>query len=256
MVFFTPIHFVDNSVTDQSFVTNQPVWLWAPELQYLECCVIIHLLCIEDFKINIFVLDQNPFDAARYHCDKHVVKMIVEYAQLLSTAHRFHDAVRKRIDLPNGKSKVVLLMPGETVAIVAREIRGKPSYKATIANPVCYAATHANHPSAVWARATDANYHWLYQLFLGCLHEYEKRYERQHGTSRLSEFLSRAPKHITRSQMTPFALAMPEEYKHEDPVEAYRRFYVGAKARFAKWKNTPAPDWFKHHMERQDATDF
>ena len=213
--------------------------------------------------MNIFALDQNPFEAARFHCDRHVVKMIVEYAQLMSSAHRYHDGTRTRVDLPDGKSKTVLLLPGETVSVIPQQtgsgsfkLHGRIPYRVVINNPVCYNATHINHPSAVWARATDANYHWLYHLFLGCLREYEKRYERQHGTARISEFLSMAPKHITRSQMTPFALAMPEEYKHEDPVEAYRRFYVGAKARFAKWKNTPVPDWFKHRLERQNATDL
>ena len=35
--------------------------------------------------MNIFVLDNNIKKAAQYHCDKHVVKMILEYAQILCT---------------------------------------------------------------------------------------------------------------------------------------------------------------------------
>ena len=35
--------------------------------------------------MNIFVLDQNPQLAAQYHCDEHVIKMILESAQMLST---------------------------------------------------------------------------------------------------------------------------------------------------------------------------
>lgn len=37
--------------------------------------------------MNIFFLDADPVKAAEFHCDRHVVKMILETAQLLSTAH-------------------------------------------------------------------------------------------------------------------------------------------------------------------------
>ena len=43
--------------------------------------------------MNIFVLDNDPDTAARMMCDKHVVKMIVESAQMLSTAHRVLDGI-------------------------------------------------------------------------------------------------------------------------------------------------------------------
>ena len=202
--------------------------------------------------MNIFVLSENPFEAARYHCDRHTCKMVIEYAQLLSTAHRYHDGERTLVELPNGRSKPLLLLPGETYAVV--QVPPTGSYKAVINNPVCYRATHINHPSAIWARETDANYHWLFQLFDGCLREYASRYGKTHATSRLFNFLSLAPKHIRRIQLTPFAQAMPEEYKHDDPVEAYRRFYLGPKARFAKWNHSPAPSWFVNRLERQNAT--
>jgi len=41
--------------------------------------------------MNVFYLDRDPVTAAKMHCDKHVVKMIIEYAQLMSTAHRVLD---------------------------------------------------------------------------------------------------------------------------------------------------------------------
>ncbi len=47
--------------------------------------------------MNIFVLDETPAVAARYHCDKHVVKMVLETAQLLCTvSHLFGDTVPYR----------------------------------------------------------------------------------------------------------------------------------------------------------------
>jgi hypothetical protein len=38
---------------------------------------------------------------------------------------------------------------------------------------------------------------------------------------------------------------MPDEYKTDDAVESYRRFYIGEKAGFAQWnKTTEAPSWW------------
>lgn len=210
--------------------------------------------------MNIFVLSQNPFEAAQYHCDSHTCKMVIEYAQMLSTAHRYHDGHLTTINLPDGKVKRIRLLEGETASVVPRpetQATGRRSaFTVKVDNQRCYLEAHTNHPCTVWARETDANYHWLCQLFEGCLREYATRYGPVHATSRLLTFLSRAPKHIRRSQLTPFAQAMPEEYKHDDPVEAYRRFYLGAKARFARWRYTPTPTWFVHHLERQDATNL
>ena len=53
--------------------------------------------------MNIFVLDEDPTIAAQMQCDKHVVKMIVESAQMLSTAHRMLDG--KMIMKPSKSGK-------------------------------------------------------------------------------------------------------------------------------------------------------
>ena len=97
--------------------------------------------------MNIFRLDNDPFVAAYNQCNKHVVKMCLETAQLLSTAHRVLD--------------------GED------------------ANPDLYKATHKNHPSAVWARENSSNYLWLMQHFDALLLEYAFRYYKRHASSRL-----------------------------------------------------------------------
>lgn len=207
--------------------------------------------------MNIFVLSQNPYEAARDHCDKHTVKMVLEYAQMLSTTHRLLDGHQVLVsDSQNRvKPKKMWLLGGESARVAeVHDDEGFTRHKWVVDNAQCYLVAHANHPCSVWARETDANYYWLYQLLDGCLKEFERRYHKPHSTSRLVEFLSRAPRRIRRGQLTPYAQAMPEEYKHEDAVEAYRRFYTGSKARFAKWKNTPVPDWFKHRLEGQNAT--
>ena len=161
--------------------------------------------------MNIFYLSSCPVDAAGFHCDKHVVKMILEYAQLLSTAHHVLDGE----DAPEG----------------------------------IYKKTHVNHPSAVWARQSSSHYAWLYDLFVECLDEYKRRYVREHATSRLKDTLLRLPKNIPLGGFTQPPQCMPDEYKCDNAVEAYRNYYKGEKAGFAAWTNTKTPPWWYTEAE-------
>ena len=94
-------------------------------------------------KMNIFYIDESPVQAARWMVDKHVVKMILESAQLLSTAHRVLDGMEVIVVNPdtNRKGKRWILPD-------ARE--GK-----------LYKATHMNHQSAIWCRESIQNYKCL-----------------------------------------------------------------------------------------------
>ena len=225
--------------------------------------------------MNIFVLDQNPYNAAEYHCDRHVVKMIVEYAQLLSTAHRQLDGTPVLLEWEDvttrndehwssaKKRKTLYVLPGETPYVDYEStsegdddnntfVTTKGS--ASLLGRQCYNSTHHNHPSAVWTRQTDANYHWLVQLFDGVLREYEKRYQKKHATEKLKQFFLTAPKNIKQGAMTPFALAMPDQYKVDDEVLSYQNYYVGDKIRFAKWTTpTPVPKWFLRRTELHES---
>lgn len=155
--------------------------------------------------MNIFVLDRDPMEAAKMYCDKHVVKMIVEVAQLLSTAHHIHDSEFKDL---------------------------------------VYKKTHVNHPCAIWARESDKNYMWLYSHFLALCQEYNLRYKKIHLTWRkLHNVLVHNP--CPKGKFTNFVQAMPEQYKDEDVVKAYRNYYVGDKAKIAKWTYRTVPKWFK-----------
>lgn len=212
--------------------------------------------------MNVFALDRDPYISASYHCDKHVVKMIVEYAQLLSTAHRVLDGTLKEFHVefrnagPNMRSgkRVLkfLALPEERVSVKSthshRGLFEIVDHELVIENAQCYRASHANHPSAVWCRQSDTNYHWLVQLFEGCLREYEKRYGKIHACKKLLPFFSTVPKNIPRDVMTPFALAMPDQYKVDDEILSYQNYYVGDKVRFAKWTNTEAPKWFTRRV--------
>jgi hypothetical protein len=154
--------------------------------------------------MNIFYTDRNPDRCARDHCDKHVVKMLIEYAQLLSTAHHLH-----------GSGDVSL-----------------------------YRVTHKNHPSALWARENAQHYYWLYALWESLSDEYTRRYGRVHASwDRLSTALSEAPEGIPSGDFRDPPQCMPEEYKGPDAVKAYRDYVRGGKS-FAVWKHSAAPIWY------------
>ena len=179
--------------------------------------------------MNIFYLDSNPKTCAEYHCDKHVVKMILEYAQLLSTAHRVLDgALTVGISKTGRKAKRYVLPD-------ARE-------------SILYTATHINHPSAVWVRKSRENYAWLFHLLECLCNEYTHRYGKTHKVQRsgLLDKLwfvpSKIPEHPKFTEPTP---AMPDQYKvQNDSIESYRNYYRGAKASISGWKNRTIPEWF------------
>lgn len=175
--------------------------------------------------MNIFFLDKDPQLAAEYHHDKHVVKMILETAQLLSTAHRVIDG-EQYIDQSTGR-KIKRWQMGD------RFMEDR-----------LYKATHVNHPSAVWTRESLDNYEWLYKLFIHLCNEYTHRYGKTHATySKLHDVLSQTPQNIPNVGLTKMPQAMPDEYKDDDSVKAYRQYYCGAKKNQSKYTNRDAPIW-------------
>jgi hypothetical protein len=199
--------------------------------------------------MNIFFLDTNPALCAKAHCDKHVVKMILEYAQLLSTAHRIIDGKKTEVTNPlTGKTKKFYLLQGETIEWTNNGI-SLPAF--TINNRKCYHATHINHPSAVWVRANGYQYRYLYNLFTALLGEYEHRYHKEHKCKELAKFLGYAPRNILYTFFEAPPQAMPDQYKEYKPyldllmtVQAYKNYYNGEKSKFAKWTNRERPEWF------------
>jgi hypothetical protein len=160
--------------------------------------------------MNIFYLDNNPSVAAKAMTDKHVVKMILESAQLLCTAHRVLD--------------------GEPVIEMSSNGRRLTRYSHPTLDNVLYKSTHVNHPSGVWVRESKANYLWLYEHFLALCTEYNKRYSKIHATyEKLGSLLKKTPLSLTRSPFTPIKLAMPTPYHLSDPVESYRLYYESEK---------------------------
>jgi hypothetical protein len=181
--------------------------------------------------LNIFYLDYNVKKCAEQHVDKHTVKMIVEYAQLLSTAHRYLDG-----DKLIGLSKT-----------------GRKQTRYVLSNyreSILYSATHINHPSAIWARSGAQQYRWLHDLLIELCKEYTYRYGKIHKVEHsgllavLDSFPKKIPIDVEWSEPTP---AMPDEYKVKgDSKQSYMRYYIYSKSHLAKWKNRNVPEWFKN----------
>ena len=176
--------------------------------------------------MNLFYLNNNPKLCAVEHVDKHCVKMILEYAQLLSTAHRVIDG---------------------TAVSLRRATTGRKytTYRLDDnRDSVLYSATHINHPSAIWVRKSDSNYKWLYYLLVNLCHEYTYRYGKIHKTAGMLDVLGETPKNIPIGEFTEPTPAMPDKYKVAgDSIQSYKNYYLGDKERMFSWKNRPQPNW-------------
>lgn len=190
--------------------------------------------------MNIFYLDYDTKACAEMHIDKHVVKMILEYAQLLSTAHRVLDGVLTDGVSQSGRKRKQYVLSDKR-------------------DEVLYSATHINHPSAVWVRADAAHYAYLYKLFVDTCDEYTYRYGKIHATdTKLRKLLKAQPKNIHLSHKTKIwhgpTPAMPDECKIPgDNVASYRKYYIDKKVNMAKWTNREPPQWFIDGVKEKDA---
>lgn len=181
--------------------------------------------------MNIFYVDHDPQAAAQQMVDKHVVKMILETAQLLSTAHRLIDGEEYIGKSKSGRNARRWRLPDDRDTIL-------------------YSATHMNHPSAVWARESRANYGWLFQHFIGLLNEYTHRYGKVHKCANVDFVgaLSRFPNNLSDKMMTAPTPAMPDDYKvfvngGIDALASYRKYYRVGKAHLHSYTNRDAPSW-------------
>jgi hypothetical protein len=112
-------------------------------------------------------------------------------------------------------------------------------------DPIFYRKTHKNHPSAKWVRESNNNYMWAWCLMQGLCKEYTKRYGKIHSTeTKLLDKLYDPPKNIAISYKTPIPQCMPDEYKCDDVVQAYRNYYIGGKKDIAVWKHGNYPEWW------------
>ena len=156
--------------------------------------------------MNIFQVDEDPVKSAQMLCDKHIVKMPLETAQMLcSVWHRYN---------------------------FGHLVKYKEAYK--------------NHPCTRWAGDSKENYRWLVKHGMGLCREYTRRYGKEHKCQEVIESVSSTPSFILDDKATLQPQCMPDEYKVDnDVVLAYRNYYVGEKSKIARWnKNRFMPLWF------------
>ena len=148
--------------------------------------------------MNIFYLHPDPVKAAQIQYNKHVVKMILESAQMLCTAHHCYGNAEQKLNVP-------------------------------------YKQAHLNHPSTIWARKSRATYRWLYLHMMALGDEYTKRYGKTHLTiTKCAKFLNVPPVHIQGDEWSEPPQAMPDQYKVPGcSITAYWNYYEGEKYKVA-----------------------
>ena len=188
--------------------------------------------------MNIFYVDKDPVKAAEMMCDKHIIKMILESAQMLCTAKRVLDGTEYTAKTKNGRN-------------IKRWKLDNTNEEAII-----YKAGWLGHPSTQWVLKSAYNYLWLYKHMIALNDQYKLRWQKdKNHTSiiKLGQLLSVPPKNakinVKGTDATP---AMPEHCKIPgDVVGSYRKYYILEKRRFAKWEkpNAVMPDWYKEGLK-------
>ncbi len=167
--------------------------------------------------MNIFALSQDPITAAQLQCDKHVVKMILETAQMLSTAHR--------------------------------------ELGSNISSNLLYKKTHVNHPSAMWIRETSDNYTWAVRHFEALCDEYTFRYGKTHlsDTKLRKAFCENMPLAISSGKLSSPPQCMPPQYHVRKShvfdwaasIAAYTQYYGAEKSAIARYTKRPTPTFIE-----------
>jgi len=172
--------------------------------------------------MNIFFLDNDIKLSTQFHVDKHIVKLIVELGQMLSTTHKVLDGIKTTIN-----NRTYFILEDER-------------------NDLLYKSCYINHPCNIWLRESTENYNYTYNLFCELCNEYSYRFDKKHLTDiKLRELLKTLPKKLENKNFTFPALAMPDEYKSDDYVLSYRKYYIGEKKHIFSWKKREIPHWIK-----------
>mmetsp|Transcript_28037 Transcript_28037/g.45124 ORF Transcript_28037/g.45124 Transcript_28037/m.45124 type:complete len:262 (-) Transcript_28037:144-929(-) len=177
--------------------------------------------------MNIFFLSMSPKQAARWHANIHVVKMIVETAQLLCNVH--HRQREHCLPPYVNKSRI--------------------PYKES-------AAGHRKLGSMIWVAESLGNYRWAVQLGLELCIEYNKGRGRaagktsKHKTQKVLEWLRDHEPSFLRSKRTPVKakhLAMPPRFKKAaSSVQAYRDYYYSKRRKMKmEWPSGRTPVWWE-----------
>ena len=202
--------------------------------------------------MNLFILSLDPTKIAEYMIDKHIAKIILEAVQMLCTTQRL--------------------------------LTGAGAGAGECDPTIVYKIAHKNHPVTIWCRASQANFIWTLDLIDAMHAEWKYRYghppHKHHKSYDVAQYLrhnippaSAFERVKTPGVMTPFALAMPDEFKIQadhpgsgsssptgtshgadiyDAVASYRSYYLSEpKRRIAKWgKLRGMPLWFARVLRK------
>ncbi len=163
--------------------------------------------------MNIFFLDRLPEKSAEMLCDKHVPKMLLETCQMLSTAYQRHMGEHEEL----------------------------------------YKSAYPKHPMTIWVGDSQANFDWSFDHAVEISNQYDKRFKKQHKSKKILQVLAREyildTIKIPDIGFTEPPQCMPDTYKCDDYVKAYRDYYWNDKDYFAKWdKGVDMPDWWWDRM--------
>ena len=162
--------------------------------------------------MNIFALNKDPIESAIIQHDKHIVKMILESAQMLCSV--YDDSVINEIP-----------------------------YKRVHYNHPCSIWVRTDMNNFYWLVKHG------YALCKEYTHRYKKIHKSQAVIKWCIENSYRIS-NIPYQCMTKFAQAMPDEYKNESGVLAYQNYYISEKLNSkSKWTNRKIPKLFQEKME-------
>lgn len=187
--------------------------------------------------MNLFVLDECPTKSAQMQCDKHIVKMVLESGQMLSTAHRLLDGTMSKRPSKSGKTMAKYFAVSDSVM-----------------ESTLYRVAHAGHPCTVWTMQSTDNYNWHYAHFVALCDEYSYRYGKTHMTdTKLRVMLKTPPANIPTGKLTkqPLAMQSNPECMFDNVVKSYRAYYKTKADRFKMvWSKRSTPDWFANAQYR------
>ena len=171
--------------------------------------------------MNLFFLHSDPSICAQQHCDKHVVKMLLETTQILYTSFYINNCIH--------------LLPD-----------------------FAYRKASPAHPTVIWVSLCISNWNYALHLAINLSHEYTLRYKRVHSCDKHINFLKNIVPDFPEKKnpykpttklayfpgTTPVPLAMPEDSMRSTAILSYRSYYMIHKKHFAKWNYSPIPLWF------------
>jgi len=165
--------------------------------------------------MNLFILDTDPVEAAKQNCDRHVCKIIIEAAQMLSMAHRVSDTV----DIPGW---------------------------------IYNTRSQRNNHVCKWVRENLSNYRWTVAHAIALGSEYTRRYGKIHACMKVIVWCQLNEPQIPDAPLTPFRQAVAKDCYNDDIVLAYRDYYIRYKSGFAKWKSGPVLEWYVTGLQKHE----